>query len=104
MFWFPTPKILANLRITPQYRYETSGNWLNWRRKKPNSTDNAKSKGKFLKRFYWTETILTELEKQPVDNILVEYHNDFATHRRDIGMNKEFKVKLTTKQDKGVFS
>ena len=34
----------------------------------------------------------------------VDYHDIFARHRMDIGMNKEFKVKLTPKDDKAVYS
>ena len=44
------------------------------------------------------------MEKQAIENILVEYHDIFARHRMDIGMNTEFKVKLTPKDDKAVNS
>ena len=57
----------------------------------------------FLKRFDWTDTLLTKTEKQAVEDILVEYHDIFAS-RMDIGMNTEFKVKLTPKDDKAVSS
>ena len=43
-------------------------------------------------------------KKQAVEDILVEYHDIFARHRMDIGMNTEFKVKLTPKDDKAVYS
>ena len=59
---------------------------------------------KFSKRFEWTDTLLTETEKQAVENILVEYHDIIARHRMDIGMNTEFKVRLTPKDDKAVYS
>ena len=39
---------------------------------------------KFLKRFDWTDTLLTETEKQAVENILVEYHDKFARDRMDV--------------------
>ena len=58
----------------------------------------------FLKRFDWTDTLLTATEKQAVEDILVEYHDIFARHRKDIGMNTEFKVKITPKVDKVVYS
>ena len=58
----------------------------------------------FLKRFDWTDTLLTETEKQAVEDILVEYHDIFARHRMDIGMNTEFEVKLTPKDDEAVYS
>ena len=57
-----------------------------------------------IKRFDWTDTLLTETEKQAIEDILVEYHDIFARHRMDIGMNTEFKVKLTPKDDKAVYS
>ena len=57
-----------------------------------------------MKQFDWTNTLLTETEKQAVEDILVEYHDIFARHRMDIGMNTEFKVKLTPKDEKAVYS
>ena len=47
---------------------------------------------------------LQNRKKQAIEDILVEYHNIFARHRMDIGMNTEFKVKLTPKNDKAVYS
>ena len=58
----------------------------------------------FLKRFDRTDTLLTEIEKEAVENIVVEYHDIFARHRMDIGMNTEFKVKLTPKGGRAVCS
>ena len=59
---------------------------------------------KFLKRFDWTDTLLTETEKYAVENILVEYHDIFSRHRMDIGMKAEFKVRLTPKNDEAAYS
>ena len=39
-----------------------------------------------------------------MEDILVGYHNIFARHRWDIGMNTEFKMKLTPKYNKAVNS
>ena len=47
---------------------------------------------KWISQFNWTDTLLTEAEKKAVEDILVEYHDIFARHRMDIGMNTEFKV------------
>ena len=58
----------------------------------------------FLTRFEWTNTLLTETEKQAVEDLLVEYHDIFARHRMDIGKITKFKVKLTPKDDKAVYS
>ena len=104
-FGFPTPKnpgngedhtpiqtqILKELRELQQ-------------REKLNPKDDAESKMEFLKPFDWTDTLLTESEKQSVGDILVEYHDLFARHRRDNGMDTELKVELTPKDDKTVYS
>ena len=104
-FWFPKPEnpgktedhttiqtqILKELRELQE-------------REKLNPNDDVESRMKFLKRFDWTDTLLTETEKQAVENILVEYHDIFARHRMDIGTNTEFKVRLIPKDDKAVYS
>ena len=65
---------------------------------------NTECRNKFLKRFDWTDALLTETEKQAIEDTLVDYHDLFARHRMDIGMNTEFKVELTPKDDKAVYS
>ena len=73
-------------------------------KEKLNPQESTESRNTFLKRFDWTDTVLTELEEQAIDDILVDYHDIFARHRMDIGMNREFKVKLIPKDDKAVYS
>ena len=104
-FWFPTPENPGNTEDdTPiQTRILSEIRELQ-RREKLNPKDDSESRAEFLKRFDWTDTLLTETEKQAVEDILVEYHDIFARHRMDIGMNTEFKVKLTPKDDKAVYS
>ena len=54
------------------------------RREKLNPQENIESRTEFAKRFDWTDTLLTETEKQAVEDILVEYHDIFPRHRMDI--------------------
>ena len=104
-FWFPTPEnpgkpeehTPIQARILKELNELKEGEKLN-------PQESTESRNKFLKRFDWTDTLLTEMEKQAIENILVEYHDIFARHRMDIGMNTEFKVKLTPKDDKAVYS
>ena len=104
-FWFPTPENPSNteehtsiqIRILKQLRELQL-------KEKLNTKDDIASKMEFLKRFDWKDTLLTETEKQAVEDILVEYHDIFGRHRMDIGMNTEFKVRLTPKHDKAVYS
>ena len=73
-------------------------------KEKLNPQETTESGNKFLERFDSTDTLLTETEKQTIEDFLVEYHDIFARDRIDIGMNTEFKVKLTPKNDKAVYS
>ena len=104
-FWYPTPE---NPGITEdctpiQTRILKELRELQIKEKlKPK--DDAESQMEFFTRFDWTDTLLTETEKQAVENVLVEYHDIFARHRMDIGLNTEFKVRLRRKNDKAVFS
>ena len=66
--------------------------------------ESTESWTKFLKRFDWKDTLKTETAKQAIEDILVNYHDIFARHRMDIGMNTELELKLTPKDDKTVDS
>ena len=104
-FWFPTPENPGNTEDhTPiQTRILTEPCELQ-QKEKLNPKDDSESRTEFLKIFDWTDTLLMETEKQAVEDILVEYHDIFARHRMEIGMNTEFKVKFTPKDDKAVYS
>ena len=104
-FWFPTPKNPGNTEEhTPiQARILKELRELQ-QKEKLNPKDDNELRMQFLKRFDWADTLLNENEKHAVDDILVEYHDIIARHRMDIGMNTEFKVRLTLKDDKAVYS
>ena len=102
-FWLPTGENPGNTddHIPIQTRIIKELRELQ-QKEKLNPKDDIESRMEFLKRFDWTDTVLTETEKQAVEDFLVEYHDIFARHRMDIVMNTEFKVKLTPKDDKAV--
>ena len=104
-FWFPTPENPGKPEDhTPiQTRIFNELNELK-DKEKLNPQESTESRNKFLKRFDWTDTLLTKTEKPAIEDTLVEYHDIFARHRMDIGMNTKFKVKLTPKDDKAVYS
>ena len=104
-FWFPTPENPGNTNEhTPiQARILRELSELQ-QKEKLNPKDDTESRIEFLKRFDWINTLLTGNEKQAVEEILVECHDIFARHRMDIGMNTEFEVRLTPKDDKAVYS
>ena len=104
-FWFPIPENPGKYEEhTPiQTRILNELNELK-DKEKLNPQESTESRNKFLERFDWTIILLTEREKQAIEDILVECHDIFAMHRMDFGMNTEFKVKLTPKDDKAVYS
>ena len=104
-FWFPTPESPGNTEDhTPiQTRILRELRELQ-QKEKLNTKDDIESRMEFLKPFDWTYTLLTETEKQAVEDILVEYHDIFARHRMENGMNTEIRVKLTPEVDKSVYS
>ena len=67
-------------------------------------TKDNESRAKFLENFDWKDSTLTPEKKEKIEEILVEFHDIFARHRFDIGMNEEFKVKLTTKDNSPAYS
>ena len=104
-FWFPTPEKPGNTEEHTPIQTRISKELCELQLKeKLNPKDDIESRVEFLKRFDWTDTLLTENEKQAVEDILVEYPDIFARHRMDIGMNTEFKMKLTPKDNKAVYS
>ena len=104
-FWFPTPENPGNTEEHTPIQAQILKELRELQQKeKLNPKDNIESRIEFLKRFDWTDTLLNENEKHAVEDILVEYHDIFARHRMDIGMNTEFKVRLTPKDDKAVYS
>ena len=104
-FWFPTPensgKIENNTPI--QTRILKELHELK-EEEKLNPKDDTESWKKFSERLDWTDTLLIEDEKQAIEDILVDYHDFFARHTMNIGMNTEFMVKLTPKDNKAVHS
>ena len=91
-FWFPTPKNPVKLEDhTPiQTRILNELNEVK-DKEKLNPQENTESRNKFLRHFDWTDTLLTEAEKQSIEDILLDYHDIFARPRMDIGMNTDFK-------------
>ena len=103
-FWFPTPEKSGITEDHTLIKKRILKKLHELQEKKLIPEDDVESRMKFLKWFDWTDTLLTEPEKHAGENILVEYHDIFARHRMDIGMNTEFKLRLTLKDDKAVNS
>ena len=104
-FWFPTPENPGKTEDHTPIQTRILKELCELKEKeKLNPKDDEESRMKFLKRFDWTDTLLTETKKHAVENILAEYHDIFAKHSMDIGMNTKFNVRLTAKDEKVIYS
>ena len=103
-FWFPTPEKSGKPEDHTSIETRALKEMNELKDKEFNPQESTESRNTFLKRFDWTDTLLWETEKQEIVGILVIYHNIFARHTMDFAMNTEFKVKLTLKYDKAVYS
>ena len=73
-------------------------------KEKFNPQESRESRNKLLKRFDSIDTLLTETEKNAIEDLLVDYYDFFAKHRMDFRMNTEIKVKLTPTDEKAVYN
>ena len=104
-FGFPTPENPGNTdNHTPIQKRILKELCELQLKEKLNPKDDIESRMEFLKRFNWTDTLLTQTEKQAVEDILVKYHDIFARQRMVFGRNTEFKVKMTPKDQKVVYN
>ena len=104
-FWFPTPDNPGN----EQEHTAIQKRILNELRElaeleKLDPTENGESRSKFLSLFKWTDSLITGNDRESLEDTLVEFNDIFARHRLDFGMNTQFKVSLTPKDDKPVYT
>ena len=104
-YWFPTPENPGNpeehtpiqKRILRELQALRDLETLD-------PTENEESRAKFFENFDWKDFTLTSDEKAKTEELLVEFYDRFGRHRFDIGMNEEFKVKLTPIDDSAAYS
>ena len=104
-YWFPTPEEPGD----PQTHTPIQQRILRELRslqdlEKLNPQDDPEFRKQFLANFDWTDSTLNPVEIAQIEELLVEFHDIFARHRFDIGMNEDFKVTLTPKDDSPAYS
>ena len=104
-YWFPTPEDHGDPQTyTPiQQRILKELQHLQ-ELEKLNPQDDIESRKQFLANFDWADSTLNPTEIAQIEELLVEFHDIFARHRFDIGMNEDFKIKLTPKDDSLAYS
>ena len=104
-YWFPTPENPGDedshtpiqRRFLQELRKLQEAEQLN-------PQNDEESRRKFLSNFDWKDSILQQQEIKKIESLVVEYHDILARHRFDIGMNEEFTVKLTPKDNSPAYS
>ena len=71
---------------------------------KLNPHDDAESWRKFFCNFDWKDSMLQQHEIKQIEILSVEFHDIVARYRFDIGVNEEFTVKLTPKDESPAYS
>ena len=103
--WYPTPETCddpSKLNHIEKRIYDEITKLREEEKLDPTADDEQRKT--FLANFQWENSILTEHEQQRTENLLVKYNNVFARHRLDIGINTDFKIKLTPKHDEPIYA
>ena len=104
-FWFPTPENPGNpAEHTPIQKRILRELQALQDLETLDPTEDEESRAKFLENFDWKDSTLSSDEKRKIEELLVDFHNIFARYRFDIGMNEEFKVKLTPRDNSPAYS
>ena len=104
-YWFPTPEEPGDPQTHTPIQQRTLRELRNLQNlEKLNPQDDSESRKLFLANFDWADSTLNSAEIAQIEELLVEFHDNFARHRFDIGMNEDFKVTLTPKDDSPAYS
>ena len=103
--WFPTPENPGNedehtpiqRRILKEIRELIQEEQLD-------PTKDQESRKKFLDMFSWEGSKIEGDDRKQLEETIVEYNDIFARHRLDIGINNTFKVKLTPKDERPIYT
>ena len=104
-FWFPTPENPGNKEgHTPmQRRILKEIRELN-KKEQLEPTKDQTSRKLFLEMFQWEGSQVEGNDRKQLEQTIVEYNHIFARHRLDIGINNTFKVKLTPKDERPIYT
>ena len=104
-YWFPTPQNPGNEKEHTPIQTRILNELREMEQlEKLNPLENTNSRNQFLSNFDWRDSTLQPEAKQAVDNLLVEFHDFFARHRFDMGINTEFKLQLTPSDNRPAYS
>ena len=104
-YWFSTPQNLSNeTELTPIHARNLNELRELEQLEQLNPLKDTDSRCQFLSNFNWTDFFLLLDAKQAIEDPLVEFHDIFARHRFDIGIDTEFEVQLTPLDNRPTYS
>ena len=104
-FWFPTPENPGNEdEHTPIQRRILKEIRELIQKEQLDPTKDQESRKKFLDMFSWEGSKIEGNDRKQLEETIVEYNDIFARHRLDIGINNTFKVKLTPKDERPIYT
>ena len=104
-YWFPTQEDPGDPQHYTPIQKRILSELINLQElEQLNPQDDPESRRQFLSNFDWTDSMLQPAEIARIEDLLVEFHDIFARHRFDIGMNENCKIKLTPKDDSPAYS
>ena len=103
-FWFPTPDNPGDpsTHTSIQSRILREIEELE-NIQKLNPHNSSEDRAAFLANFKWTDSQLSDKDKKDIKEILVDYNDTFARDCLDIGINNDFKIKLTPKSEQPTY-
>ena len=104
-FWFPTPENPRNEEEhTPIQRRILKEIRELIEKEELDPTKDQKSRKKFLDMFKWEGSQIEGNHKKQLEQTIIEYNDIFAHYRLDISINNNFKVKLTPKDERPIYT
>ena len=104
-YWFPTPEEPGDPATYTPIQQRIYKELLELQElEKLNPNDNESSRKTFFSNFEWSDTTLSPDKRQEIEEILVDFHDIFARHRFDMGINRDFKVEPTPNDDRTAYS
>ena len=105
IYWLPTPQKPDNEKEHTPIQTRILNELLELEQlEQINPLEDTNSRDQFLSNFDWTVYTLQVDAKQAAEDLLVEFHDIFARHRVDIGINTKLKVQLTPLDNRPAYS
>ena len=104
-FWFPTPENPGNEEEhTPIQRRILKEIRDIIKKEQLDPTNAQESRKKFLHMFQWEGSQTKGDDRKQLEQTTIEYNDIVVRHRLDIGINNSFKVKLTPKDERPIYT